>query len=228
MNLEKTIIDGDLWYIDNFLTEEELAWLKPYMDDPKDWYVTMRSPYQNILNKFIGSIQRYDEDGNVLPPDANTFGDPNVDISIFSKPGGIWDRIRSVMPEHYDQHSSLQSFKYIPSEEIPSLLNEQFLKEYQAGYPLDYAMNWHVDQHEEDNGMIASFSIYLNDDFEGGVLQFMEKPYVIEAKAGRFVNIPITNEFRHRVSILKSGNNRHTLYGNCWRTQTDVIHSEDC
>jgi len=46
MKLEKTIVDGDLWYIDNFLTEEEIDLFKPYMYDKNEWYVTMRSPYK--------------------------------------------------------------------------------------------------------------------------------------------------------------------------------------
>ena len=52
MKLEKTIVDGDLWYIDNFLTEEEIDLFKPYMYDKNEWYVTMRSPYKNVLNKY--------------------------------------------------------------------------------------------------------------------------------------------------------------------------------
>jgi hypothetical protein len=220
MNLEKTVLEGDLWYIDNFLTEEELSWFKPYIEDPKDWYTTMRSPYKNILNKFLGSVLKYDEQGNVMTPDPNG---GYIDLPIFSKPGGIWDRIRQVMPEHYDQHSTIQTFKYIPEEKIPLLLDPM----YQNERKVDFAMNWHRDEHEIDNGMIASFSIYLNDDFEVGELEFMNKPYKIKPKAGRFVRIPVTEEFTHRVTLVK-GKDRHTLYGNCWKSQEYVLHTDIC
>ena len=51
MNTEKIVIEKDLWYIENFLTKEELDWFKPYINDKRGWYTTMRSPYKNILNK---------------------------------------------------------------------------------------------------------------------------------------------------------------------------------
>lgn len=227
MNLEKTIVDGDLWYIDNFLTEEELAWLKPWMDDPKDWYVTMRSPYKNILNKFIESVNRYDENGNVLPPDPMGKKNPDVDLSLFEKPGGIWDRIKQVVPPVYSPNATLQSFKYVPEDEIVNLLSDDYKDELKRGFKIDFAMNWHYDSNA-DHKTIAAFSIYLNDDFEGGNLEFMNKPYVIEPKAGRFVNVPTTKEFTHRVSKITSGNNRHTLYGRSWASEQDVIHSDNC
>jgi hypothetical protein len=74
VNLEKTIIEGDLWYIENFLTQEELDFFKPFMDEPKGWYTTMRSPYKNILNKFITSTIPFDvSDAFTLPPLSTFF-----------------------------------------------------------------------------------------------------------------------------------------------------------
>ena len=72
--MEKVYLDEDkkVWIIENFLTEEELNWFKRQTDDPNGWYPTMRSPYKNILNKFLNIVPKYDETGNIIFPDESS------------------------------------------------------------------------------------------------------------------------------------------------------------
>ena len=53
--MEKIYLDEDkkIWIIEDFLSQEELDWFKTQTDDINGWYPTMRSPYGNILNKFL-------------------------------------------------------------------------------------------------------------------------------------------------------------------------------
>lgn len=222
MNMEKVYLDEKLWYIDNFLSQEELDWFKPFLDDPKDWYTTMRSPYKNILNKFLGAHVEYDAQGNVIVPTSAT---PYELLNIFANPqGGIWDRLHQVLPKTYHQHTGVQTFKYVPIDQIDYLLRDD-LK--QLGGTIDYAMDWHSERPDRDN-LSASFSIYLNDDFEGGELEFKYKDIKLKPKAGTLVCIPVGDEYTHRVNIVLS-KDRHTLYGNCW-LDNNVPEStpEDC
>jgi hypothetical protein len=75
----------------------------------------------------------------------------------------------------------------------------------------------------------ASFSVYINDNFDGGILEFKNKEYSIKPEVGMLVNVPLYKEFEHRVTKVTNGN-RHTIYGRCWDsidgkyTSTD----EDC
>jgi hypothetical protein len=229
MNIQKTIIDGDLWYIDNFLTQEELDYLKPYMDDKSGWYTTMRSPYKNIVNKFLGSEIKLDENGDSRLP---TSEDPVVYHSIFSGPDGIHERLAKVVPPIYRPHCTLQTFKYMTEEEILKNIDFNFDPRNHGKDTVDYAMDWHSEwnEHSEITQPILSFFIYLNDDFEGGILEFMHKPYKIKPKAGTLVAVPVTKDFTHRVTKITSGNWRHTLYGNSWQNADDIPLStpEDC
>jgi hypothetical protein len=228
MNTTKTIIEKDLWYIDNFLTKEELDWFKPYMDDKTGWYTTMRSPYKNILNKFPFVEMPLDDNGNARLPLAD---DKPIRPDIFFGPGGIAERIQAVMPPTCNPHGALQTFKYCTDEEIERDLKEDIRWELQ-GNPVDFAMQFHSEWDETSPipPFNLSFSIYLNDNFEGGLLDFMYKPYTLKPKAGMMVGVPVTKEFTHRVTKITSGSWRHTLYGNSFNDPNTIplSTSEDC
>lgn len=219
--MEKVHLDEGLWYIKNFLTNEELEILKPYCDDPNNWYITMRSPYKNILNKFPASVPEFDEDGTLAIPGPNS---PVVNevAHIFSKENGIWERLESVLPEGYGRNSGIQTFKYCTDEEIERDRN----KESTPTSEIDYAMQWHSEDGGTLGNRIASHSIYLNDDFEGGLVEF-KKGYVIKPEAGMLVNIPIGAEFEHRVTKVLGPNSRHTLYGQCWSNLDIPLSTKD-
>ena len=219
--MEKIYLEEGLWYIEDFLTKEELSILKPFCDNPDAWYTTMRSPYKNILNKFPSTVPEYDEFGNYLFPTELSVP---VNIGIFDNPYGIWERLESVLPEGYARNSGLQTFKYCTDEEINRDRNID-------GPPvehIDFAMNWHYEDPGPLGNRTASHSIYLNDDFEGGLIEF-KLGHVIKPKAGMLVNIPIGEEYMHRVTKVLGPNNRHTLYGQCWSDiNVPVSTTDDC
>ncbi len=232
----KEYIEKDLWVIRNFLSEEELLWLNNEANDPEGWYVTMRSPYGgNTKNKFLGYIPEYSESGAVLVPHANSKWRDRGPTKTIEK------RIEAVVPEHFGGAGALQSFFEVPDEQIIAEL----------GWDADYAMGWHYERDDSDDeeyqktivensktqgkkiiseGKISgSFNVYINDNFDGGILEFKNKDYVIKPEVGMLVNIPLYKEFEHRVTKVTNGN-RHTIYGRSWDkidgkyTSTD----EDC
>lgn len=219
--MEKIYLDEGLWYIKNFLTQEELDFLKVYWEDPFAWYTTMRSPYKNILNKFPMSVPEYEEDGTLKFPGKNSPMVMDV-VELFDKPGGIWQRLDSVLPEGYARNSGIQTFKYCTDEEIERDRSTDLYGE------LDYAMDWHYE--DKDTGSrgnrTASHSIYLNDDFDGGYIEF-RKGYLIKPEAGMLINIPIGQEFEHRVTKVLGPNSRHTLYGQCWSNEDVPVSTKD-
>lgn len=227
MNLEKKYLDENIWVIENFLTQEELDWFRPWIDDPNDWYVTMRSPYKNIMNKFLGTVPEYDNNGNLVFPHSNS---KDIHHEIFSKPGGIWDRLDSVLPKYYKRHNTLQSFKYMTDEEILNNLDEATIELYGVDKNnVEFAMYWHSDPGLESN-IVASFSLYLNDDYEGGELEFMNLPIKMKPKAGMLAVIPGGEKYTHRVNKVLGPNSRHTLYGNSWNdiNNAPMSTADDC
>jgi hypothetical protein len=219
----KEYIEKDLWVIRNFLSEEELEWLNEEANDPAGWYTTMRSPYGgNIKNKFLGYIPDYDENGNMLVPRADSKYKKCPLLFYIEK------RLESVVPKHFGGGGALQSFFEVSDEQI--------IKE--IGHDVEYAMDFHYERHDEDGefgspsleGRISgAISVYVNDNFDGGILEFKNKPYTIKPEPGMFVNVPIYKEFEHRVTKVTNGN-RHTLYGRSWEKieHKHFSTNEDC
>lgn len=222
MNLEKTIIEGDLWYIENFLTKEEIDWMYSIASDPDGWYITMRSPYKNIGNKWLNvdpSSIEYDENGNFIFPDKP---EQWIPMPLMTESGGIWERLEKVLPKTYNRSSVLQSFLYKTDEEILECLksDQNLLNQFKSDKD-GFAMNWHFEGRSEEESagfgeMVSSFSLYVNDDYEGGELIFQNKPYRIKPKAGMLVHVPLGKEWTHKVTKV-IGKDRHTFYGSSWK-----------
>ena len=227
--MEKIYLDEDkqVWIIEDFLTKEELEWFKSQTDDLNGWYPTMRSPYKNILNRFLNVVPRYDAEGNIEFPNETS---ENIDLPVFTKPGGVWERLESVLPKGYRRHATLQTFKYMTDEEIETNVNPDVLTEYGVKTEdIDFAMYWHEDPGLEQN-ILCSFSLYLNDDFEGGELEFGNVPIKMKPKAGMLAVIPGGDKYKHRVNKVLGPNSRHTLYGNSYVNPDIVVAStkDDC
>lgn len=232
----KEYIEKDLWVIRNFLSEEELAWLNKEADDPVGWYTTMRSPYGgNVKNKFIGYVPQYDANGAMLPPHPKNNPVFNCEHDIKS----IEDRLESVLPKTFTGGGAFQSFFEVSDDKIFAEL----------GHDVDYAMGWHYERDESDSDLdqriiakiknksdvisegkiTASFSVYTNDNFNGGELCFKNKDYIIKPEPGMLVNVPLYKEFEHKVNKVTNGN-RHSLYGRCWDSVKNyhLSSEEDC
>lgn len=232
----KEYIEKDLWVIRNFLSEEELTWLNKEANDPDGWYTTMRSLYGgNTKNKFLGYIPEYDSEGSMLTPTDNSKWRDKGPTPLIEK------RIESVVPKYFGGAGALQSFFEVPDEEIIA----------EIGYNADYAMGWHYerdDSDDEDKQKIivensksqgrrilseakisAAFNVYINDNFDGGILEFKNKNYSIKPEPGMLVNVPLYKEFEHRVTKVLNGN-RHTIYGRSWDNLDGRYFStnEDC
>ncbi len=213
---KKEYIEKDLWVIRNFLSEEELAWILKEARKPEHWYITMRSPYLNIANKYLGLVPRYNEDG-ILTSQFDSHPE-FYPIPYFNDEYGINNRLKAVLPPKFVGTTTLQSFLSIreDNEEMKALAEKFGAQSKNASF------DWHYEQHSDDDDekeqkLVASFSIYINDDFDGGELLFLNKPdIVIKPEPGMLVNIPITQEFTHKISYVSNGD-RHTVYGNCWK-----------
>lgn len=209
----KEYIEKDLWVIRNFLRQEEIDWLMDLANDPKDWYTVKRSAYGgNLRNKFIGYVAEYREDGiMILPGQGSTI----EHVKWHEWP--VENRLAAVCVPEWDGAGAFQSFFEVPEEQIIAEL----------GHTVDYSMDFHYERDDEDgqhgypegaspaSDISGAISLYINDDFDGGVLEFKNKDYSVAPEPGMLVNIPLTKEFEHRVTKVTNGT-RHTLYGRSW------------
>ena len=210
----KEYIEKDLWVIRDFLSPDELEWINKEANDPKDWYITMRSPYGgNIRNKFLGYIAEYDKDGNMLVPRA----DGTSEFIQMEYMGLIDNRLRSVLPEVMSGAGTLQSFFEVSDEQIFQ----------ETGEHADWAMGWHYERDDSDSeetqktivahsktqdkkilsqGMItASFNVYVNDNFDGGVLEFKNKDYSVKPEPGMLILFPSNYAYTHIAHPVETG-----------------------
>ena len=223
----KEYIEKDLWVIRNFINQEEIDWLMDLANDPKDWYTVMRSAYGgNLRNKFIGYVAEYDENGIMILPGQNS----NIEQTWW-KDRDVEKRFEAVAVPQWANAGAFQSFFEVPDEQIIEEL----------GHDVDYAMDFHFEVDEEDgthgkpegstaeSDISGAVSLYINDDYDGGVLEFKNKEYSIKPEPGMLVNIPLYPEFEHRVTKVRNGT-RHTLYGRSWHDVNNRHFStnEDC
>lgn len=225
--MDKVFIDKELWYIENFLTEKEMAEIMTYANEPTGWYKTLRSV--SIRNKFIINDIPLHPEGTLCPHRGIDIGGDIVSIptpeitypinvaksEMFSKPDGIGSRLGQVLPDHIVGLGALQSFWPLSDGDTGG-----------------GAFEWHHEKGHKgvnDNHMTAAWTLYINDDFEGGVLEFLNKPYTLKPKRGMLVSIPMTKEWTHRVTPITKGI-RHTLYGTCFSDPNDrhVSTMENC
>ena len=208
---KKEYIDKDLWVIRNFLSQEEIDWIMSEVNNPDNWYTTMRSPYKNILNKYLDLVPEYSEDGVLV---SQFLDNPKrKKIPHFHTKDGINNRLMSVLPKKFYGTTTVQTFLSVreDDEEMVKLCKERQAKEKDASF------DWHYEATEANEALInkltGAFSLYLNNDFQGGELLFKHKPHiVIKAEPGMLINIPLTEEFTHKVTFVYGGD-RHTLYG---------------
>lgn len=226
LNNKKVFIDSNLWYIENILTEKEINELMIHANEKNKWYKTTRS--SSIRNKFIGvnvdihpegtfcPTRKIDLSGDaIFPNENNTLN--KKDLHIFEKNNGIFDRLEKILPPTLVRQSTLQSFWPVDKNELQN----------PGG-----AYNWHFEKGNEninDFGMTATWTIYLNENFNGGILEFLNKPYCIKPKTGMIVSVPMTKDFTHRVTPVTDGV-RHTLYGTCFENIYDrnISTGENC
>jgi hypothetical protein len=64
--------------------------------------------------------------------------------------------------------------------------------------------DWHVDYDENEENLL-SYLWYLNDDFSGGKLMFLNDKFSIQPKKGSLICFPVGHWWVHKSSPLKSG-----------------------
>jgi hypothetical protein len=223
-NPKKEYLDEELWVIRNFLSKEEVEYILSEINKPEHWYLTMRSPYKNILNKFLDVKPRYNEDGILVSQFDND--SEKIDMPIFHSDYGIDNRLKSVLPKYFfTTAASVQTFLSVKEED------EEMVKMSKQAKEENFSMDWHYEAPNEDFAVnrTGAFSIYLNDDFVGGELLFIHKPdIVIKPEPGMLVCVPLGENYMHKVSFVSNGD-RHTLYGSCFSNSNFFTSSiEDC
>lgn len=113
-------------------------------------------------------------------------------------------------------HSQLyNSIHLIHEEHLKSIYNSTILKIEPPQF-LRYDVSDHYDKHNDSESYIngklkrvverdISIILYLNDDYEGGQIEFTELQLTIKPKAGMLLAFPSYLEFEHKVHPVTNG-----------------------
>lgn len=198
----KSNLDQNLWYIKNFLTEQEIDYILKEC---------------NEINN--GS---FSEGGWLFKSDAVERNTKNIAIKVlvkenvrnlFTNPDGIFKRIQNLFDGIgvYSENYTLQ--KLIPIH--PKDWNGE-----------QVALNFHYENSDPKNkNMVYGIIIYLNDNFKGGELIFQNKSFKIKPEPGMLIAIPVTEEYSHAVTHVFD-NERITLYGHVWKDLKSIPKEE--
>ena len=78
-------------------------------------------------------------------------------------------------------------------------------------YYTDKYMGPHIDSYEESEDLKFSVLIYINDDYDGGEIEFKEQDVKIKPEAGSVLIFPTFKPFFHQSYPIQNGNKYFVL-----------------
>ncbi len=73
-------------------------------------------------------------------------------------------------------------------------------------YDTGMEMGSHVDWNEHNPDLKYSYVVYLNDDYEGGEINFPNQNIIVKPEAGSIILFPSTEPYQHRSLLITKGN----------------------
>jgi hypothetical protein len=179
-----------VFLVENFLTPEEIACFDKRCREAteEDWSTQIQKDYERMAKEL--------------------YPDDEVAQKAYLDKG--WDDVWT------DKHLSLEPCDTFSAEER---IYEYFPKEQydivsparaQRQYPGCGGLRVHYDA-EYEKGMVMSIVIYINDDYNGGNLKFVDYDFSIKPKAGAMLIFPPTEDYLHGVEEVLDGPSRYAI-----------------
>ena len=190
-----TAVINDITLVKNFLSQEELDVLFDIMKDlsQEDW----EKEYLDQLPAFCMEKFGRDDVENLVAEGkfeiTQNWKDKNYNINHH-------EIVRTM-------HKRLSDLVNIADDKL-ELAGLSTIQRMQEGVELKA----HTDQHTDPSIRYATI-IYLNDDYEGGELFFINKDLELRPKPGDLVIFPGTDEFNHGVRHVQPGPIRYVIVG---------------
>lgn len=191
---QTTIPTEGLLVVENFLSQKEIDSFLKLIDttEEKEWH----KMYLDGLKPFCLEKFGRDDVENLVAEGKYeiTVGweDKNLRINEYPFAAAISERLDALVNK---ADSTLQ-------------LNGFSMQRMQSGVQLKA----HTDQHTDPSIRYASI-IYINDDYNGGEVTFVNKGLSLKPKPGTLLIFPGTEEFEHGVEYVQDGPIRYVLPG---------------
>lgn len=179
--------------VKNFISEEELKEL---------WDIINSTPEENWFIEYTQNLKRFclekfgrDDVENLVKEGkfeiTQGWEDKNLSLKDYKITEKINTRLENVL------------YKAKPDSELASI---KTLQRMQQGVQLKP----HTDQ-STDPAIYYAQILYLNDDYEGGELFFVNKDFKVKPKPRSLLVFPGTSDFEHGVEFVKDGPIRYVM-----------------
>jgi 2OG-Fe(II) oxygenase superfamily len=182
--MEKIYLDENLFYVENFLSEEALEFFTNFYQDPGGW----------------------NYDNPTVPQKSHK--SPPQDSGYFA-----WKEINEKIVELFPEQKDVIFRPYSVARTEPWHAGlPAKLKEYSMGIHGDnYGHKQAINQPDSEETFVNyGCIIYLNDDFEGGETVYPKKSISIKPEKNKLVCHPASDDYVHGV-LQNHGNNRYTI-----------------
>lgn len=192
MPSEKIEIYPMVFLVEDFLLPEEIACLDKRCREAteEDWSTQIRKDYEHMAReKFpddLDAQREYLEKGW-----DNVWTDKHLSIDECGLTQDIQDRLYDTLfdRELYQVNSPARAQRQYPGC---------------GGLRVHYDSEW-------ETGMAMSIVIYINDDYNGGALHFVDHDIKVKPKAGSLLIFPSTNDYMHGVEEVLEGPSRYAI-----------------
>lgn len=195
MSSEFVEIFDNVFLLENFLTVEEVLYLRSFADSTteEDW---RKQNYANLRGQ---AVHLYGEDA-----------EEEIAAYIERNVSSFYDDKVIVIPDEEFCHR------------ITNRIKTYFEDEYDVGYLHEIQRQYEgvaLDEHYDagyDNRIKRALIIYINDDFVDGELYFVGRDFQRKLPAGSAITFPATEDYVHGVKAVGAGPTRYVIPSFLW------------
>lgn len=205
MSLEFKEIFENVYLMENFLSEEEVTYLREFADaaTDEDW---KKQNYENLR----GQAE------HLFGPES----EEEIQEYIARNNSGFYDDKVIRIPDEEFCHRITERMR-------------PFVEEFDIGYLHEIQRQYEgvsLDEHYDagyDNRIKKALIIYINDDFTDGELYFVGKDFKRKLPAGSAITFPATEDYVHGVKPVGAGPTRYVIPSFLWEKGALATFIED-
>jgi len=190
MEFKQVEVYPKVFLVEDFLTPEEVESLHAHCKNAteEDWRSQIKKDYERM------ALEKFPDDPAAQAEFLErgwdkVWEDKHLSIDEVGLTGIMHERLHKIFdPELYDINSPARAQRQYPGTDL----------------------RVHHDS-EGNETMAMSIVIYINDDYNGGNLRFVDHDYEIKPRAGSLLVFPSTSDYEHGVLPVEEGPTRYAI-----------------
>lgn len=156
------------------------------------YYKSVLSGTKKIID-FIDNDKKEWEWYSTKPNDEEPYLKSSYEFSEY-KNINHFDKLKKDIKKYIDHYCESNNIELITTTELTA----------NRCYP-GKRLGPHNDAYDSKTSPFLTILTYLNDNYEGGELVFMDRPFAVKPLAGSIIIFPCTDKYVHQSNLIKSG-----------------------